>query len=1069
MKTLLKLALFLLPMTVLAQAPQIPLTGNIGSGFNGPLINSPAVIFATDADHTMVYPEMSGSGGTIIVTSTPSLTATRNLIAPNTGIFNWVVRNNTTGGQSINVKVAGGTGVSIANGNSSVVMCDTVNCYVPGGQNVTQFLAPTASWPSWLVPTVTNPYTAPSLAVTAAYTPLSSVTGTAPVDCTTSGSSVDCAMAQATSSVDGYLSHIDWAAFNGKQAALTNPVTGPGSATANDAATFTGTGDAVQDSGVSIYLSAGYGMSIGGGLNSSSTGGGSNLAIGPNSLGHNTTGESNEAVGPSALYWTNTGSNNTAFGGSSLGDNITGSENTAIGIFAGDNSGALTANSYSTFLGYHANTSVNNLTNAMALGNGAQATASNQVVIGNAAVTDEYFGSAAGLATLHGAAFTGNSSTATNLSTNGTANQVWGMNSGATAQGWQTPGSTMTYPGANTIGVANSGNTAWRTPLFSDITGLFGSGSCSGLLKSDGTCVLASTLNVNSALTASNVQCYLQDTCPNDAIWQAPWLTASQPSLATGYPLGATDTTMTIVTLAGMPATGHVVTTHSEEMGYSYVSSSGGNSTYNITRAKHGTTAYAVPVGVGNMAGVVSETAACSTCGVLMQTVNAGGTTFGGQTNAGLEPTVGGNYAVFNAITMQTLNTYPGQFLEASLAANGAIEPSGYGPSSFDASGAAAARAAVGNCSAGQYGTATTTSGLTCAQVAYSQVSGTPSIPTVGTWGALNYPTWASGTPFVKMTGLGTFALDTNIYLTSSAIASTTNLLSGDGSGNAVSSGIAASNVFQLPSLTSGSVLFSNGSTIAQDNSNFFWDATNHRLGIGTTSPAAALDVLTTNPLALNLTSSAYATTFYLNNTSAAGHNWALESTGTGSGFGTGLFALWDATASIEPISFSSTAVTTYVPLTVTATGNSSFAGKVGIGTTNPVALLSIGSSSQFQVSSTGVSSAGAGSTDLNGSGVPEAHCLADGTGCPSLNNTIQGGIILTTATSDSTTLTYSSAYNAASCVFSPTDSTATLLTILPYLTSLATTGSVSVTINHAATVGNGATYNIVCSIWHST
>jgi hypothetical protein len=121
------------------------------------------------------------------------------------------------------------------------------------------------------------------------------------------------------------------------------------------------------------------------------------------------------------------------------------------------------------------------------------------------------------------------------------------MNSGATAQGWQTPGSTMTYPGANTIGVANSGNTAWRTPLFSDITGLFGSGSCSGLLKSDGTCVLASTLNVASALTASNVQCYLQDTCPNDAIWQAPWLTTSQPYLAAGYPLGATDTTMTIM------------------------------------------------------------------------------------------------------------------------------------------------------------------------------------------------------------------------------------------------------------------------------------------------------------------------------------------------------------------------------------------------------------------------------------------------------------------------------------------------------------------------------------------
>jgi len=41
-----------------------------------------------------------------------------------------------------------------------------------------------------------------------------------------------------------------------------------------------------------------------------------------------------------------------------------------------------------------------------------------------------------------------------------------------------------------------------------------------------------------------------------------------------------------------------------------------------------------------------------------------------------------------------------------------------------------------------------------------------PTIPTVGTWGALNYPTWTTGTPFVKMTAAGTFALDTNTYLT---------------------------------------------------------------------------------------------------------------------------------------------------------------------------------------------------------------------------------------------------------------------------------------------------------------
>jgi hypothetical protein len=49
----------------------------------------------------------------------------------------------------------------------------------------------------------------------------------------------------------------------------------------------------------------------------------------------------------------------------------------------------------------------------------------------------------------------------------------------------------------------------------------------------------------------------------------------------------------------------------------------------------------------------------------------------------------------------------------------------------------------------------------------YSQLTGTPAIPSVGTWGALNYPSWSSGAPFVKMTAAGTFALDTSTYLTS--------------------------------------------------------------------------------------------------------------------------------------------------------------------------------------------------------------------------------------------------------------------------------------------------------------
>jgi len=44
-------------------------------------------------------------------------------------------------------------------------------------------------------------------------------------------------------------------------------------------------------------------------------------------------------------------------------------------------------------------------------------------------------------------------------------------------------------------------------------------------------------------------------------------------------------------------------------------------------------------------------------------------------------------------------------------------------------------------------------------------------------------------------------------------------------------------------SLTAGSVVFSDGSNLAEDNSNLFWDDTNNRLGIGTSTPVDTLTV----------------------------------------------------------------------------------------------------------------------------------------------------------------------------------------------------------------------------------
>lgn len=49
---------------------------------------------------------------------------------------------------------------------------------------------------------------------------------------------------------------------------------------------------------------------------------------------------------------------------------------------------------------------------------------------------------------------------------------------------------------------------------------------------------------------------------------------------------------------------------------------------------------------------------------------------------------------------------------------------------------------------------------------------------------------------------------------------------------------------FSLPSLTTGSVLFTGASgLVSQNNTNFFWDNTNNRLGLGTNSPNNTLEV----------------------------------------------------------------------------------------------------------------------------------------------------------------------------------------------------------------------------------
>lgn len=70
-----------------------------------------------------------------------------------------------------------------------------------------------------------------------------------------------------------------------------------------------------------------------------------------------------------------------------------------------------------------------------------------------------------------------------------------------------------------------------------------------------------------------------------------------------------------------------------------------------------------------------------------------------------------------------------------------------------------------------------------------------------------------------------------------------------DDSGDALTAGTSA-----ISGLTAGSVLFGGTSgVLQQDNTNFFWDDTNNRLGIGTASPAERLDILGSSSSAIRM------------------------------------------------------------------------------------------------------------------------------------------------------------------------------------------------------------------------
>jgi hypothetical protein len=103
---------------------------NFTNVFEQAIVGRGNPIFTTDADLTLTYVNTVSSQIArnlyLNATSSVSLTDTRSLIVP-TIYKNYVVTNNTTGGQSILVKTSAGTGILVPNGNSVPLYVDNTN------------------------------------------------------------------------------------------------------------------------------------------------------------------------------------------------------------------------------------------------------------------------------------------------------------------------------------------------------------------------------------------------------------------------------------------------------------------------------------------------------------------------------------------------------------------------------------------------------------------------------------------------------------------------------------------------------------------------------------------------------------------------------------------------------------------------------------------------------------------------------------------------------------------------------------------------------------------------------
>lgn len=103
---------------------------NFTNVFEEAIVGRSNVEYPSDANLTVTFTDsvtaQAARSVYLDVTSAVSLTTTRQFIVPDIN-KNYVIENNTTGGQSIYVKTSAGTGIVVANGTKVPVYVDGTN------------------------------------------------------------------------------------------------------------------------------------------------------------------------------------------------------------------------------------------------------------------------------------------------------------------------------------------------------------------------------------------------------------------------------------------------------------------------------------------------------------------------------------------------------------------------------------------------------------------------------------------------------------------------------------------------------------------------------------------------------------------------------------------------------------------------------------------------------------------------------------------------------------------------------------------------------------------------------